>query len=169
MTLNWADWAIIAIVAVSCLFGLWRGLIKEALSVANWLVALLIAMTFKDAFAQLLVDHISTPSLRHVVAFTALFTATLLVGALVNHLIGELVRITGLSSTDRTLGMVFGLLRGFVVVLAMLLLIPSVIAVERDGWWSESALIPQLLAFEDWARATAKHIVSWVYQLFSNV
>lgn len=169
MTLNWADWVIITIVAVSCLFGLWRGFIKEALSVANWLVALLIALTFKDAFALLLVDQIQTPSLRHLVAFGALFVATLLVGALVNYLIGELVKITGLSSTDRTLGMVFGLLRGFVVVLAMLLLVPSVVSVDQDQWWAESVLIPQLLAFEDWARATAKLIVNWVFQLLSNV
>lgn len=169
MSLNWADWIIIAIVAVSCGFGLMRGLIKEALSVANWLIALLIALTFKESFALLLVDKIQTPSLRELTAFGALFLATLLVGALVNYLVGELVKVTGLSSTDRTLGMVFGLLRGFVVVMAMLLLVPSVLSVNQDPWWAESALIPHFLAFEDWARATARQIVTWVIQLFSNV
>lgn len=144
-----------------------RGLIKEALSVANWIVALLIAVTFRDQFASLLVGHIETQSLRQLVAFGTLFIATLLVGALVNYLIGELVKITGLSSTDRILGMVFGLLRGFVVVMAILLLIPPIISIDQDRWWSESLLIDHFLAFEDWARATSSNIVAWLAQLFS--
>lgn len=144
-----------------------RGLIKEALSVANWIIALLIAVTFRDHLASLLVHYIETPSLRQLVAFGILFVVTLLVGALVNYLIGELVKITGLSSTDRILGMVFGLLRGFVVVMAVLLLIPPIISIDQDKWWSESLLIPNFLAFEDWARAVAKSVGDWLAQLFS--
>lgn len=144
-----------------------RGLIKEALSVANWVVALLIAVTFSDQLASLLVGQIETHSLRQLVAFGTLFVATLLVGALVNHLIGELVKITGLSSTDRILGMVFGLLRGFLVVMAILLLIPPIISIDQDKWWSDSLLIHRFLAFEDWARAMASSLVAWLAQLFS--
>ncbi len=168
MAFNWADWAILGIVVVSCLFGLMRGLIKEALSVANWIIAVLIAVTFRDPLASLLVNQIETPSLRQIVAFSSLFVATLMVGALVNYLISELVKITGLSSTDRVLGMVFGLLRGFVVVMAVLLLIPPIISIDQDKWWTESALIPDFLAFEDWARASAAEFTSWLHQLFST-
>lgn len=168
MSFNWADWVILGIVVVSCLFGLMRGLIKEALSVANWIIAVLIAVTFRDPLASLLVNHIETPSLRQIVAFSSLFVTTLIVGALVNYLIGELVKITGLSSTDRVLGMVFGLLRGFVVVMALLLLIPPIVSIDQDPWWRESALIPNLLAFEGWARATASDLTSWLRQLFST-
>lgn len=167
MALNWADWVILSIIVVSCLFGLMRGLIKEALSVANWVVALLIAVTFRDQLASLLVGQIETHSLRQLVAFGTLFVATLLVGALVNYLIGELVKITGLSSTDRILGMVFGLMRGFLVVMAILLLIPPLISIDQDRWWSESLLIHRFLAFEDWARAMASSMVAWLAQLFS--
>lgn len=167
MVFNWADWVILSIITVSCLFGLMRGLIKEALSVANWAIALLIAVTFRDQLASLLVDQIETHSLRQLVAFGTLFIATLLVGALVNYVISELVKITGLSSTDRILGMVFGLLRGFVVVMAILLLVPPVISIDQDKWWSEAMLIHHFLAFEDWARATASSLVSWLAQLFS--
>lgn len=144
-----------------------RGLIKEALSVANWVIALLIAVTFRDPLASLLVEQIETHSLRQLVAFGTLFIATLLVGALVNYVIGELVKITGLSSTDRILGMVFGLLRGFVVVMAILLLIPPIISIDQDKWWSDGVLIHRFLAFEGWARATASGLVSWLAQLFS--
>lgn len=167
MAFNWADWAILSIIGVSCLFGLMRGLIKEALSVANWVIALLIAVTFRDPLASLLVDQIETHSLRQMVAFGTLFVATLLVGALVNYLIGELVKITGLSSMDRILGMIFGLLRGFIVVMAILLLIPPIISIDQDSWWSDGVLIHRFLAFEDWARTTASGLVSWLAQLFS--
>lgn len=166
MTLNWADWVILGIVTVSCVLGLRRGLVKEALSVANWAVALVIAVTFREKFAFLLEPHIATPSLRELTAFGGLFVFTLLVGGLVNYTIGELVKISGLGATDRTLGMVFGLLRGFVVVMAMLLLIPAVLPVDEDPWWNHSVLIPQFLAFEGWARALARDIGQWVLDLF---
>ncbi len=168
MSFNWADWVILGIIVVSCLFGLMRGLIKEALSVANWVIAILIAVTYRDPLASLLVNQIETPSLRQIVAFSSLFVATLVVGALVNYLIGELVKMTGLSSTDRILGMVFGLLRGFVVVLAILLMIPPIISIDQDPWWTESVLIPDFLAFEGWARTAAADLVFWLRQLFST-
>lgn len=167
MSFNWADWTIFGIVIASCLFGLMRGLIKEALSVVNWIIAVLIAVTFRDPLASLLVNQIETPSLRQIVAFSSLFVATLMVGALVNYLIGELVKITGLSATDRILGMVFGLLRGFVVVMAVLLLIPPIVSIDQDNWWTESALIPGFLAFEDWTRTSAGQFTSWLRQLLS--
>ena len=168
MSFNWADWIIVSRVVVSCVFGLMRGLIKEALSVANWAIALLVAVIFKDRFAMLLEGQIPTPSIRELVAFSFLFLITLLVGALVNYLIGQLVKITGLTSTDRTLGMVFGLLRGFVIVMAILLLIPPVISIDKDQWWSQSALIPHFMAFEGWAKEAATAAAVWVYSFFSQ-
>jgi membrane protein required for colicin V production len=167
VSFNWADWVILGIVVASSLFGLKRGLIKEALSVANWIIALLIAATFRDPLASLLANHIDTPSLRQIVAFSALFFITLMIGALVNYLIGEVIKMSGLSSMNRILGMAFGLLRGFVVVMALLLLIPPIIAIDEDRWWSDSALIPGFLAFEDWARGAASATAAWLRQLFS--
>ncbi len=145
-----------------------RGLIKEALSVANWVIALLVAVVFKDRLAMLLEGQIQTHSVREIVAFSSLFLITLMVGALVNYLIGQLVKMTGLSSTDRTLGMVFGLFRGGVVVMAILLWIPPLISIDQDQWWSKSVLIPHFMAFEGWARASAASFASWVFSIFSQ-
>ena len=116
--MNWADWTIVVILVLSSLISIKRGFVKEALSLATWILAVIIALFFSERLAVLLTDSITTPSVREVVAFAILFIATLLVGAMVNYLIGELVRITGLSGTDRTLGMVFGLARGFIIVMA---------------------------------------------------
>ncbi len=150
--MNWADWTIIGILAVSCLIGLKRGFVREALSLLCWVAAFVVAMMFHQPLSVLLSEAITTPSIRQMVAFGGLFAATLIVGALVNYLIGELVRITGLSGTDRLFGMVFGLARGGVVVLAILLLVPPLIPVDQDPWWHQSVVIPHFLAMEDWAR-----------------
>lgn len=134
---------------------------------ANWVLAFVIAITFRDQLASLLDAHIATPSLRDLAAFGILFAATLVVGAMVNYLIGELVRLTGLSGTDRLFGTVFGLIRGFVVVMAILLLVPPIIPIDQDSWWQDSVLIPHFLAFENWARAFAREITQLIVNLLN--
>jgi len=127
---------------------------------ANWVLAFIIAMTFREQLSALLDSQIDTPSVRDMVAFGVLFASTLIVGAMVNYLVGELVRMTGLSGTDRLFGMIFGLIRGFIVVMAILLLLPGIVPIDKDAWWSESAMIPHLMEFEGWCRAAAQEFTS---------
>ena len=164
--MNWADYAILAILLISSLISLKRGFVKEALSMANWVLAFFIAVTFRDPLASLLVEHIVTPSLREMVAFAVLFAATLIVGAMVNHLIGEVVRMTGLAGTDRFLGVIFGVIRGFVVIMAVLILSPTILSIDQDPWWQESLLIPKFLSVEGWAREATGELFSLIKGLF---
>ncbi|TRX75712.1 CvpA family protein [Pseudomonas mangiferae] len=151
MTFTWVDWAIIAVIAVSSLISLKRGFVKEALSLLTWIIAGAVAWMFGGALSQYLVDYIQTPSARIIAACAILFVATLLVGALINFLIGELVRVTGLSGTDRFLGMVFGAARGgLLVVVAVGLL--SLAPVQQDPWWQQSSLLPHFLMVADWSK-----------------
>lgn len=166
--MNWADWTIVVILVLSSLISIKRGFVKEALSLATWILAVIIALLFSDRLAVLLADSITTPSVREVVAFAILFITTLLVGAMVNYLISELVRITGLSGTDRVLGMIFGLARGFIIVMALLIFLPSLVPVEQDSWWHESRLIPHFLSFEDWARSAATDVSRIFSGLFGS-
>ena len=166
--MNWADWAILSIILVSSLISLKRGFVKEALSLVNWVLAFFVAVTFRGMLALLLVDHIETPSIREMAAFGILFVVTLILGAMVNFLIGELVKMTGLSGTDRLLGMIFGFLRGFILVMTALILIPPIIAIDQDPWWKESLVIPHLLEFEDWCRMAAIEVSSWIGDLFNS-
>ena len=101
-----------------------------------------------------------------IAAFAILFIFTLLAGAGLNMTLSAFVEATGLSGTDRTLGMVFGLLRGTIIVLALLILAPGLIPVEEDPWWQESALIPHFLAFEGHAREAAEGIQEFFADLF---
>ncbi len=164
--MNWADWTIVGIMGVSTLISLKRGFVKEALSLVIWAAAFVIAMLFRGQLSMLLVDSIATPSVREVVSFGVLFAATLIVGAMVNYLVGELVRMTGLSGTDRLFGMVFGMARGLLIVLAILILLPGIVPVDQDPWWRDSQLIPQFLMMDEWAREAASRFTAFVLSFF---
>ncbi|HCP04805.1 MAG TPA: colicin V production CvpA, partial [Pseudomonas sp.] len=139
------------IIAVSALISLTRGFVKEALSLLTWVIAGLVAWLFGGALAELLVPYIETPSLRVIAACSILFVMTLLLGGLVNYLISQLVKATGLSGTDRFLGMVFGAARGALLVVVAVGLL-SLAPVEADAWWRESVVIPHFLLVADWSK-----------------
>lgn len=156
--MNVADWVIVVVVVISTLISIKRGFVREALSLASWVAALIVAMVFFERLAVVLEPHITMPGLRLIVAFGALFVATLIVGAAVNFLIGELVDLTGLTGTDRALGTVFGMVRGAILVLTLLILMQPVLRTDDYRWWRESALIPHFLMMEQWARETGDEL-----------
>ena len=151
MTFTWVDWAFVAVVVISSLISLRRGFVKEALSLVTWIIAGTVAWMFGGALSHYLAEYISTPSFRVIAACVILFVLTLLVGALVNFLIGELVRVTGLSGTDRFLGMVFGAARGGLLIVILVGLL-SLAPVQQDPWWRESTLLPHFLLVADWSK-----------------
>nr|MBF0681280.1 CvpA family protein [Pseudomonas sp.] len=151
MNFTWVDWAIVAVIVISSLISLKRGFVKEALSLLTWIIAGVVAWMFGGALSHHLAEYISTPSAQVIAACAILFVATLLVGALVNFLIGELVRVTGLSGTDRFLGMAFGAARGGLLIVVLVGLL-SLAPVQDDLWWRESALVPHFLLIADWSK-----------------
>jgi len=164
--MNWADWAIVGVLGLSALISVVRGFIKEAVSLLIWVGAAVIASIFHERLAVWLVDLIGQPSLRVVAAWVILFISVLILGGLVNFLLGQLVKATGLSGTDRLLGMVFGVARGLIIVMVVLILLPQAIPVDQDSWWQQSVLIPEFLEFEDWARDVGSSFSNFFKQLF---
>ncbi|MGB1402540.1 MAG: CvpA family protein [Porticoccaceae bacterium] len=166
MDIATADIAIVTIVAISGLISLIRGFVKEAMSLVIWVAAFAVAMTFKEMVADMLVNVIALTSMRQLAAWAGLFVGTLLVGAMVNFLLGKLVSSTGLSGTDRTLGLVFGVFRGLLVVLAIVIILPKAVPVEQDPWWIASSLIPMFQDFETWGKEVAgavkDFLTSWM-------
>ncbi|MOA37232.1 Colicin V production protein [compost metagenome] len=93
-----------------------------------------------------------------------LFVLTLMVGALLTHLLGMLVQATGLSGTDRLLGMIFGVARGALLVVITVGLL-SLAPVQQDPWWQQSKLLPDFLMIADWS----KNLVLGFFQQSSTV
>ena len=140
------DWVIIAILTVSTLMSLRRGFLKEALSLGTWIAAFVIARQFHGPMDQLLETQIIDSLMRSIAAFTALFVCTLLVGAALGFFLGALIDATGLSSTDRVLGMMFGFARGALII-GLLNLTPLV----NDTWYTNSSVAFHFETVAQWA------------------
>ena len=138
--MGWVDYAIVAVIALSALVGLARGLVRELLSIGIWVSAALVAWLYYQALDAWLVDWVSSASVRKGAAVLILVFAVLFVGALVGHLIASLVEKTGLTGTDRLLGVLFGAARGALLV-AMLAFLGGLTPLSEDAWWGESMLM----------------------------
>ncbi len=145
----WIDYAILAVIAISTLISLMRGFVKEAVSLIVWFSAFFIASTFYVNLANLLTS-ISDHFLRNAAAISILFISTLILGALVNYMISQLVSKTGLSGTDRVLGLAFGALRGVLVVSAILFFMDAFSGVAATSWWQASRLVPEFTLVVEW-------------------
>lgn len=147
------DWVILAVLAISALISLKRGFVKEALSLAAWVLAFVVARMFSANLATLLAGTVETESLRWIIAFAVLFIGTVVIGALLSHLVVQFVHATGLTGTDRIFGMFFGLVRGLVILVAVVYGLQLTVA-PNDAWWQESTIIPYLSTVADWAQKT---------------
>jgi membrane protein required for colicin V production len=157
-TLNVTDWVIIVVIGVSTLISLWRGFVKEAFSLASWILALVLALVFSDRLAYLLSAWVANPWGRYVLAFAILFVGTMVVGALLAHLTRGALAAVGLGGLDRALGTVFGAARGVLLLLAAAVILRPGLGLDQYAWWRESQLLPHLLLLEGWFRGSAESI-----------
>lgn len=147
--MNWADYAIVAVIVFSALIGLIRGFVREIFSLATWVGAFVVAVIFASRGAGLLAPYVDGEQLRLVLAFAGLFALTLVVGIALGHFAGRLVERSELTGADRGLGLFFGIVRGYVAVAALVLL-GSFTHLHEDAWWQQSRLIPFTLPAATW-------------------
>ena len=102
------DVVVIVVIFLSALFSLIRGFVKEAISLTTWIIAIWLAATFAPQLADALPNNIESEAVRQAVGFGVLFVLTLMVGAIVNMLVSQVVKKTGLSGADRVFGIIFG-------------------------------------------------------------
>jgi membrane protein required for colicin V production len=154
--MNWADISIIVLILLSVVFGIFRGFVKETLSLLSWFLAGWASITFSPEFSPMLSRYLTTPSVRIVCAFIILFIVTLFAASLLSNIVVHMIHKIGLNSTDRTLGIVFGALRGVLIVATLILLLSFTPALD-DPWWKQSTLIPYFTPVVDFLHDVIEH------------
>ena len=157
MVINWAqltvvDWVIIVVLLASTLLSLWRGFAREALSLAGWVVAFILANLFVDQMASLLAGFIVNITGRYVAAYAIIFVGTLVVAGVVVKLTATVVKVTGLTVLDRVLGTVFGFARGIILVLVVVYVLRQLVSPADLQWLHESLLMPYVNMLAYWAQ-----------------
>ena len=140
MAFNQVDLVILIITVLSSVFGLWRGLIKEVLSLLTWIAALLVSRVYSEPLAGLMTGMIENDGIRYVSAFALLFVIVMMFGTFLNFLMSKLIKVTGLKLADRLLGAGFGVARGVIIVLVIMFI--TSMFVSETQLWQQSQLVP---------------------------
>jgi membrane protein required for colicin V production len=135
--MTWLDYGVIGVVVVSLIWGAWRGLVREIISILGWIIAFLAANLFAGPLGESMPESIPSPELRVLVAFLVVFVAALAVATLLGLVLSKIVHAIGLGGLDRTLGSLFGIARGALIVLAFALL-AGLTALPRQPMWRDS-------------------------------
>lgn len=133
------DYAVLLIVGISMLISVLRGLVREALALAGWVGAFWVASHYAVEVSGYLPDAIPSETLRIMAGFVALFLGTLLIATLFTIAIAELVKTLGLSAVDRGLGAFFGLARG-VLIMLVLVLLAGMTPLPHQSFWRNAML-----------------------------
>lgn len=141
--MNWVDFVILAVIAISAIIGLFRGFLREVVGLASWVLAFYLAFISAETFAPWFQQWFSSESIRIGAAFAVVFIAVLIVGAIVAWILGKLADNTGLAGTDRIIGAAFGVLRG-IAILVLLVLLAGMTPLPRDNWWQQSLFMDHL-------------------------
>lgn len=147
----WVDIVILAVIGISIIVSLFRGFMREVFSLFVWVLAIWLGLQFSGLLAGALEAWIELPSARVIIAFAGIFLVVLVIGGLVNYLLGKLIESTGLSATDRLVGGLFGALRGVAIVLVAVIVL-SLTPFKEDPWWQESRLLPEFTRLAEWAK-----------------
>jgi len=146
-----ADFIVLSVIVLSVIVSLMRGFVKEALSLTGWLLSLWIAMTFSSGMAELFGDSIKDPTLRLLAAFISLFILSLIVAAIINFFATQFVQRVGLTGVDRTIGAVFGFLRGILLVTIIVMLL-GLTTLPKEKWWDESFFMFRFEVIATWLK-----------------
>ena len=144
------DYFIIATLAISAVISLSRGFFKEVISLGSWIIAVWAAFTFAEKLAPKVVTLIPVENLaigesviiQTVISGALIFFAILMLGALVNYIFSVAVQKTGLTGSDRFLGVLFGAARGALIVAIITMIISKSSLVQKEHWWQASQLKP---------------------------
>jgi len=137
--MTWLDYGVLGVMGVSVAWGIWRGLIREVISVAGWVLAFLAANLVAGPLGDALPASIPSPELRVLLAFIGVFIVTLAVTTLAGLFLSKLVKSIGLEGLDRALGALFGIVRGLLIAVVFALL-AGLTELPRQPLWRNSVV-----------------------------
>lgn len=135
------DYLILLLCVLSTGIGIWRGFVKEALSLLTLLAAIWLAWRFASVVAPSLANWAVDPEVRVWVARVIVFVFAIVIGALASWIARQLIRHTGLSGVDRLLGAAFGFARGLLIV-GLMVIVLDFLQLDQNDWWQTSRLRP---------------------------
>ena len=139
------DLVILGIFALSALISFMRGFLREAMSLAIWGAAVFITLAYTDRFAVLLpIERVDSEQARATISAVVLFAGTLLAGNLIGWVFGRIMARRTLSIEDRVIGVIFGTVRGLIIVTLLVLAGNLVPDLKQEPWWIESTLLPRI-------------------------
>ena len=133
-SLGWVDWTLLAVLLLSAVVGLWRGLLFEVLSLLGWVAAYIAAQALSSTVAPLLPVGVPDGPLNQGAAFALVFVLSIVVWTLLSRLLRLIVHATPLQLIDRVLGGGFGVLRGVVLLLAVATVVSLTPAARSPHW-----------------------------------
>ena len=136
------DYAVMAVIGLSALRGTWRGFLSEVFGLIGWIVAFLVAARFVGVIVPYIPAHWPGGALTQwLIAFAIIVVAVMLVAGVANALLSRLVQVSGLSGVDRSLGLMFGLVRGVILVLVLVAL-AGLTELPKQEFWRDALLRP---------------------------
>lgn len=143
--MNVLDWVVIAVIGASILLGLLRGFMREMISLAGWIAGIWLAIRFASAIGASAPLGQEWPMARTALVAVLIVVVCVFAAALVGWLVRELLKAAKLSAADRTLGGLFGLARGLLIIGLAVFLVRDT-ALYREPLWRESLVLPRIEA-----------------------
>ena len=125
LELNPADWFILVVLIASGIISFTRGFTKEFLSLFLWVAAFIAAISLEFLATPKINEFIGNEEISKIISYIFVFVIFIFVGGIVIKFISKLIKWSGASGFDRFLGVLFGLIRGLIVLFAIFLLLPS--------------------------------------------
>jgi membrane protein required for colicin V production len=157
--MDWIDWIIVIIIGSAGLFGLFRGLVHEVVSIIGWIAAFILAKLFSPTVYELLGSWLEQDSVRWVLAWMIPFITVLLIAAAIKFILRELLETTGLGGVNIALGGVFGVIKGGLIITVVVLLLRLTIFSDFEPIRPQSRLLPY---FDKFAAQLADPIADYL-------
>lgn len=153
--MNFIDYLILITLLVSVILGFFRGFLREAIGLLSWLGGLWLAWHFADVLEPHLGGQLSKAPYNLWAARGILLLACLVTGWLAGNLVSYFMTQSGLSlMLDRTIGVLFGFIRG-VVLVAIAVLLAREVNLDESSWWKRSYLLPAATEVSSWVKGFA--------------